>query len=360
VKEKNPEGYIMMKKIMPYIVCVGLLLTMVSTTGIFSNSAGAAELTQPIPASGSTGVTIFIELKWTSSEPGLTYDIYFGTVNPPPLVMVNQSEIAYRPNRLLLNTTYYWQIVSHNGQQTNQSPVWDFTTSDDLAPLRPVILDGPPQAGSGIAISFESVAADPEGDQLYYQWDWGDGNISEWLGPYGFGEHIETNYQWAQNGNYSVKVRTRDIIGKQSDWSAGYNVTIAPQIHLLNMRSGFLYFNFLGFDRTYGYIHSLDVLGLALYISTEGMTINASGSNSVRTIIFEMSNRIFPDQRWNVTSINLTGSSFEGFFIPLDGVYETSAYAYDASGRLIDKAYRQYVIYYEWKFVLLKQLLGIQ
>ena len=43
-----------------------------------------------------------------------------------------------------------------------------------------------------------------------------------------------------------------------------------------------------------------------------------------------------------------------------DGLYETTAYAYDANGRLIDKASREYVIYYEWKFVLIKQLLGIQ
>ncbi len=348
----------MMKKFIQYIVCIGLLLTIASTVGIFP---GSAVPMQPIPASGSSGVTIFIELKWANDGPGVTYDVYFGTVNPPPLVTVNQSEATYKPSRLLLNTTYYWQIVSYDSQhQPDQGPIWNFTTSDDLAPLQPAILDGPPQAGSEIPLTFESVAADPEGDQLYYQWDWGDGNFSEWLGPYAFGEHIETTNQWAQNGNYIVKVRSKDEYGKQSDWSSDFNITIAPQIHFMNLKPGFVYFDFLGFVGTYGYIYSLDVLDLALYISTEGMTINATGSDYVRTVIFEMSNRLFPEeQRWNTTSINMTGNSFNGFFIPLDGVYETTAYAFDGNGRLIDKAIRQYVIYYEWKFILLKQLLGI-
>ncbi len=128
---------------------------------------------------------------------------------------------------------------------------------------------------------------------------------------------------------------------------------------MMNCKPGYLYFVFLTFDKTYGYIYSLDLLGVSLIISTGGMRVDAEGSDSVRTVIFEMQNKFLEDQRWNATSNNETGSAFEGYFYLNDGLYETTASAYDSSGRLIDKATRNYVIYYEWKFILLKQLLGL-
>ena len=86
---------------------------------------------------------------------------------------------------------------------------------------------------------------------------------------------------------------------------------------------------------------------------------DAVGSDSVRTVVFQMQNKFLDTQRWNATSANETGTGYEGYFYLNDGLYETSAYAYDSAGRLIDIASRQYVIYYEWKFILLKQLLGL-
>jgi hypothetical protein len=350
----------MKKKFIQYIVCVGMLLTTFSTMGIPNASAEPPAVpSQPLPAQSSSGVTIFIDLQWTCSGANLTYDVYFGTENPPPLVLVNQTVTIFEPDRLLLNTTYYWQIVAHNSQQeSTQGPIWSFLTAGNQPPFKPVVLDGPPTAGPGIPLEFTTVAPDPEGDQVFYQWDWGDDNMSDWFGPYEFGEHAETTYQWAQNGSYDIKVRARDILGKQSGWSSAYHITIASQIQLLNCKPGYLYLIFLTFDKTYGYIYSLDLLGMSLIISTGGMTVDATGSDSVRTVIFEMKNRFLEDQQWNATSNNLTGTSFQGYFTLNDGLYETTASAYDAQGRLIDRATRQYVIYYEWKFTLLKQLLG--
>ena len=119
-----------------------------------------------------------------------------------------------------------------------------------------------------------TVAPDPEGDQVSYQWDWGDGNVSDWFGPFDFGQRTSAIHEWADNGTYEVKVRARDELGKQSSWSSAYNVTIAPQVELSNCKPGYLYFVFLTFDKTYGYIYSLDLLGVSLIISTCGMRVN--------------------------------------------------------------------------------------
>jgi hypothetical protein len=353
----------MKKKFIQYIICVGMLLATFSTIGIPYASADApSEPSQPVPSLGSSGVTVFVDMQWTCDEENLTYDIYFGTEIPPPLVLVNQTETIFEPDRLILNTTYYWQIVAHNSQQeSTQGPIWSFTTAGNQPPFKPAVLDGPPTAGPGISLKFTTVAPDPEGDQVFYQWDWGDGNMSDWLGPYEFGQHTETTHQWAKNGSYDIKVKARDIYGKQSGWSSAYHISITPQIHIMNLKQGYVYFNFFDiFNKAYGYIYSLDLLGMALIISTGGFTVNATGEDSVHTVIFEMANRFFEEQRWNTTYNNDTGHSFEGSFQLTNGLYEVFASAYDGDGRLIDRATRQYVVYYEWQFNLIKQLLGSQ
>ncbi|MBE3122539.1 MAG: PKD domain-containing protein [Thermoplasmata archaeon] len=351
----------MKKKCIQYIVCVGMLLTTFSTIGIPYVSADApVEPSQPLPAQSSSGVTIFIDLHWTCGEANLTYDVYLGTENPPPLVVANQSETIYKPNRLLINTTYFWQIVAHNSQQEfTEGPIWSFATSVDQPPFQPNVLQGPTAAGPGISLNFVTVAPDPEGDQVYYQWNWGDGNTSSWLGPYAFGEHAETAHEWVENGSYDIKVRAKDVYGKESDWSSVYHISITPQIHFMNLKPGYVYLNFFDlFNKAYGYIYSLDLLGMALIISTGGFTVNATGSDAVNTVVFEMANRFFIDERWNTTSNNATGHSFQGYFTLTNGLYETTASAYDANGRLIDRATRQYVLYYVWRFNLINQLLG--
>jgi hypothetical protein len=353
----------MKKKIILYSVCIGMLLATFSTMGISNVSADAPiEPSQPVPSLGSSGVTIFIDLQWTSSEANLTYDVYLGTENPPPLVVANQSETTYKPTRLQLNTTYFWQIIAHNSQQeSTPGPVWSFMTAGDQPPFEPVVLDGPRNAGPGIDLEFATVAPDPEGDQVFYQWNWGDGNISDWLGPYEFGEHTVTTHRWAENGSYDIKVRAKDTLDKQSGWSSVYQISITPQIEFMNLKPGYLYLNFFDiFNKAYGYIYSLDLLGMALIISTGGFTVNATTSDNVHSVVFEMENRFFVDERWNTTGMNTTRNDFTGYFALTNGLYQTTATAYDESGRLIDRSTRQYVLYYEWKFNLIKQLLGGQ
>ncbi len=66
---------------------------------------------------------------------------------------------------------------------------------------------------------FKSSTTDPDGDELWYLWDWGDGNYSEWLGPYASGNECEASYAWKQEANFSIKVKSKDGKGGVSSWS---------------------------------------------------------------------------------------------------------------------------------------------
>jgi len=87
----------------------------------------------PDPALGVTGVSINKILSWTCSDPNgdlLTYDVYFGTSSPPPLVSSDQASMSYDPGTMNYETTYYWKIVADDGQVETIGDVWTFTTYD--------------------------------------------------------------------------------------------------------------------------------------------------------------------------------------------------------------------------------------
>jgi len=67
--------------------------------------------------------------------------------------------------------------------------------------------------------TYKTSATDPDEEQLYYMFDWGDGATSDWLGPYNSGETVEASHSWDKNGTYSIMVKVKDIHYSESNWS---------------------------------------------------------------------------------------------------------------------------------------------
>jgi hypothetical protein len=75
--------------------------------------------------------------------------------------------------------------------------------------------------------SFSSSSIDPDGDDIYYKFDWDDGTNSGWIGPYESGEVVSASHIWNIKGTYSVKVKAKDINGAESDWSDPLSVSMS-------------------------------------------------------------------------------------------------------------------------------------
>ena len=103
----------------------------------------------------------------------------------------------------------------------NMMPYFDFVavSGEDDPPETPETPDGPGQGAPGDELSFSSSTIDPDDDQIYYLWDWGDGNFSEWIGPYNSGEICTELYTWNEKGTYSIRVKAKDVYEMESDWS---------------------------------------------------------------------------------------------------------------------------------------------
>ena len=77
-----------------------------------------------------------------------------------------------------------------------------------------------------VQYTYTSTATDPDGDQIYYLFDWNDGSNSGWLGPYNSGQMGTASHIWTKLGNYSVRVQAHDSWGAQSPFSDPLRVVI--------------------------------------------------------------------------------------------------------------------------------------
>ena len=96
-----------------------------------------------------------------------------------------------------------------------------FLTVADLndPPVKPAQPSGPTSGQAGQQYIYTTVTTDPENSTLSYLFDWGDGTTSPWLGSYPSGEIISAPHIWVIQGNYSIKVKAKDSLGAESEWS---------------------------------------------------------------------------------------------------------------------------------------------
>ena len=103
---------------------------------------------------------------------------------------------------------------------------------DSQPPETPTQPSGSSTGTANEEYSFTTSTTDPDGDQVYYMWNWGDGTFSDWLGPYNSGETIEAEHTWTEEGDFDVKVKAKDVYGSESGWSQIFTVSITPGIQV--------------------------------------------------------------------------------------------------------------------------------
>ena len=93
-------------------------------------------------------------------------------------------------------------------------------------PNKPAAPSGETNGNTGTTYLYTTTTTDPDGDQLFYMWDWGDGNFSEWIGPFNSGADATATYSWTEQGTYSIKVKAKDTFGDESVWSDPLPITM--------------------------------------------------------------------------------------------------------------------------------------
>ena len=81
-----------------------------------------------------------------------------------------------------------------------------------------ISIDGQTYGKAGVEYTYNSSADDPNGDPIYYKFDWSDGSYSDWLGPYPSGNDTSGSHSWGV-GIFDMKVKAKDTRGLETNWS---------------------------------------------------------------------------------------------------------------------------------------------
>jgi phosphatidylserine/phosphatidylglycerophosphate/cardiolipin synthase-like enzyme/regulation of enolase protein 1 (concanavalin A-like superfamily) len=242
------------------------------SVAVTASSGGTAPGTPatPSPANGGTGVSTSQTLTWSSTG-ATSYDVKFGTANPPPQVTTGQASGSYTPSTTAAGTQYFWQIVAHNSVGTTTGPVWSYTTAAAAGLPSPwlnqdvgsVGIAGSTSFGGGV-FTVKGAGGDIWGAadafQFAYQAFSGDGQIVArvasmqntnsnakaglmFRGNLTAGSaHVMIDVE--PNGN--IEFMTRSTSGGQTSWLAG--ATRAAPVWLKLVRSGSTVTGFMSTD----------------------------------------------------------------------------------------------------------------
>jgi len=112
-------------------------------------------------------------------------------------------------------------------------PSLQIAEGDSQPPLTPNPPIGTIEGKIHTDYEFSAVTSDPEGDDLYYLFDFGDNEQIEWIGPYSNGESCFITHTWTEKGSYAVRVKAKDSDGLMSDWSDPAMVSMPKSTFLI-------------------------------------------------------------------------------------------------------------------------------
>ena len=131
--------------------------------------------------------------------------------------------------------SYYIHAEDESGRAENhpyigEADAYSFTAYGEIEtntpPEQPQKPSGDASGNVKTTYTYSTETTDADGDQVYYLWDWGDGNFSEWLGPFASGATATAEKSWTTKGTYSIRVKAKDVFGNESNWSDPLAVTM--------------------------------------------------------------------------------------------------------------------------------------
>jgi len=124
------------------------------------------------------------------------------------------------------STAGTYQVKAMATDSIGASSGWSnaLTVAVNTPPSTPDRPSGPRSGHIRKVYTYSTSATDPDGDQIKYTFDWGDGTTSK-TGLIDSGERAYASHRWSKPGIYRVKAMATDSEGVSSGWSKALTVT---------------------------------------------------------------------------------------------------------------------------------------
>jgi hypothetical protein len=100
----------------------------------------------------------------------------------------------------------------------------------NLPPGIPLVPAGPDTGYVDSTYEFSTAGADPNGDSILLQLDWGNGDTSAWSVPVPESTLVRMTHSWLDAGEFSVRARAKDVKELVSDWSDAHTLTVKDSL----------------------------------------------------------------------------------------------------------------------------------
>lgn len=206
----------------------GAIIANDTTYHLDSTGVNTIPLVTPVLLNGHEELWVAVE--WTQIELGPdVYYAWFDTLSGPA--------VDEKGDWFYLNSV--WEEFQIFGSDYDGN--WGIGAIIEGIPQQPPdvpIVTGPTDGIIGTTYSYTFSSNDPEGNEVYYFIDWGDGNYTDWLGPYSSGEATYANHSWRDRGTYIILVKAKDIYHSESDWSDPLQIKIRTPILIFGNITG--------------------------------------------------------------------------------------------------------------------------
>jgi hypothetical protein len=183
-----------------------------------------------------------VKVKWWAFDTQNEYDMpiylyYNDPSNQINGILENTGEYTW-DTTTLPDGTYTLIIAAYDhdnnagGDESEPFQIKNHESQENHAPNKPNKPTGSTTTKVGEEYTYSSSTNDPDGDQIWYKWDWDDGTDTGWLGPYNSGETCEASHIWEEKDDYSIRVKAKDEHGKESAWSDSLVVSM-PKIRTM-------------------------------------------------------------------------------------------------------------------------------
>jgi len=162
-----------------------------------------------------------------------TYNFTFGDESYCKTLAISQSN--YSINHSYSDKQMYYAIVTVKNEYSESYRSITKILIDNWGPPSKPTLTGPTSGKPGTKydtnneLIFNITATDPDGEQIWFKIDMGDGRNHDDLlrkFPFESGELVRWDYNWPEEGEYQVRIKALDTQEYESEWSDSLFVTI--------------------------------------------------------------------------------------------------------------------------------------